>query len=222
MKRRQAALALLLLSSAFLPSSAAPLYQCTFAKDGWNPADWILVKSPRWDHFGKWVQRDGYVENETPAGATTQDLLGKLAPQTYTSMVLGRKVSGNITVRSTMEFGDRMAPLIVLAPELGKSKEGTPEYREHWEVVIFDQGVNVWHHVFTDGKPSWKKAAYWTFELKPKTKYTLEVAKKGKQLSVTVDGRTMGYLEGSLPEDFHVGITGCEGANRFYDLSVEQ
>ena len=49
-------------------------------------------------------------------------------------MVLIKKVSGNVTVTSTIEFDDRMAPLIVIAQEPGKDKLGRPEYREHFEI----------------------------------------------------------------------------------------
>ena len=125
---------------------AGTVFHCSFARGAWDPNRWMLVKSPRWSHFGGWVQKDDCIENETPADAAAKDLLGKRAPETYTSMVLKRTFSGNVVVRSTMEFTDRMAPLIVLAPTLGKAAKGRPEYREHYEVVLYDGGINVWHH----------------------------------------------------------------------------
>ncbi|MFZ4694890.1 MAG: hypothetical protein ACOYMV_07165 [Verrucomicrobiia bacterium] len=48
------------------------------------------------------------------------------------------------------------------------------------------------------------------------------VKKTGKQLSVTVDGKSFGYRDESLPEDYFVGITGCEGINRFFDIKIEK
>ena len=89
-------------------AEAEQLYYCSFAKGGWNPDEWILVKSARWDHFGGWIQKDSHIENETPENAQPNELIEKYASETYTSMVLKRKVSGNISVISTMEFDDRM------------------------------------------------------------------------------------------------------------------
>jgi len=135
-------------------------------------------------------------------------------------MVYATPFSGDVLVRATMAFAHRMAPIIVLAPTLGRDAAGRPEYREHFEICIYDQGVNIWHHDFADGKPFWTRDAYASFPLKARVRYTLEVAIKGKQMTVRIDGHEFGYMDASLPAEFHVGITGCEGINRFYDLTV--
>ncbi|MBU0713869.1 MAG: hypothetical protein KJ964_00760 [Verrucomicrobia bacterium] len=193
-----------------------------FAAGAWKTSEWILVKSPRWKHFGGWEQKADHIQNQVPSGATEEQMLGKLAPETYTSMVYARMVSTQFTLRATMAFMHRMAPLIVLAPVLGRSADGCPEYREHFEIVIFDKGVNVWRHaVDVRGKPVWTRAAYGLFPLKPGVTYRLEVVKIGKNLQVSVDGHTLGYHDEALPESCYVGITGCEGLNKFYDFSIE-
>ena len=52
-----------------------------------------------------------------------------------------------------MSFDHLMVPLIVIAPELGKSEDGKyPELRDHYEIVLFYQGINIWHHRYKDGK----------------------------------------------------------------------
>ena len=196
-------------------------FSCSFAKGGWDAKEWILVKSPRWDHFGQWLQKEDHIQNETP-DVKEEDKLGKSAPDTYTSMVYGKKFSGNVVITTTGMFTFQMAPLVVIAPELGQDDKGRPEYREHFEIVFYDKGVNVWHHSYKDKKPSWVKAAYCAMDLKPNQKYTMSVKKKGKELSVTIDGKTFGYRDESLPEEFHVGVTGCEGDNRFYDFKIEK
>jgi hypothetical protein len=200
-------------------------FKCSFAKGKWSQNDWIRVKSARWEYLGGWIQKNNYIENVIPFGAEPKALLGKLAGQTYTSMVMKEKIKGDITIVSDMEFTFRMATLIVIAPTLGQNTNGVPEYREHFEVVIFDKGVNVWHHFFKDGKPFWKKAAYSNFTLKPNIRYTLEVkiehTSKGKMMKVSVDGHEFGYMDDSLPDEFYVGITGCEGINKFYNFAVK-
>lgn len=202
------------------------LYRCSFATGQWDPAEWTLAKSPRWDHFGRWIQRDTHIENQTPPDAEPAQMLGPRAGETYTSMVLNRKFSGAVTVRATMEFTHRMAPLIVLTGGLGEDANGRAEHREHYEVVIYDEGVNVWHHYFKDGKPSWVKAAASKFTLEPNVRYELKVsvqpAAKGGKMSVSVGGYTLEYQDKSIPDELYVGITGCEGVNRFYDFSVSR
>ena len=206
-------------------TSAESVYKCSFVKGGWDPNDWTLVKSPRWDHFGGWVQKDGHIENETPAGATAESMISARAAETYSSMVLKKQIEGAVTITSTMDFAYRMAPLIVITPEFGKDAKGRAEHREHFEIVIFDEGVNVWHHYYKDGKPFWKKAAYSKFLLKPNVKYEVKAkiatTARGKMLSVFVGDEEFGYIDDSLPDKFYVGITGCEGVNRFYDFSIE-
>ncbi len=203
-------------------SNRAEAVSCRFAAGAWKTSEWIMVKSPRWDHGGGWDQKADYIQNQIPSNVPAEQLLGKLAPETYSSMVYDRVVGASFTVRATMEFEHRMAPLIVLAPTLGRCADGRHEYREHFEVVIFDEGVNVWRHALdARGKPVWNLAAYGRFPLKPGVPYRLEVTKKGKDLQVSVDGHILGYRDDALPESCYVGITGCEGLNKFYDFSIE-
>jgi len=192
-----------------------------FTPDGWKSEEWILVKSPRWAYFGQWVQKPDHIENEVPADAKPVEWQGKRAPETYTSMVNSKRFTGDIRVTATTWFTPEMAPIIVLAPELGKDRAGRAEYREHFEICIYNKGVNVWHHLYKDGKPSWKQAAYARFELKPETPYLLDVEIKGKRMIVRIDGHEFGYLDESLPAQYHVGVTGCEGLNHFYNMSIK-
>lgn len=203
------------------PAKAESL-SCKFTPDGWKPDEWILVKSPRMEHVGKWVQKEDRIQNDVPAGVSPEDLQGKRANETYTSMVYAKPFTNDMRVAVSLAFSYRMAPLLVLAPELGADAAGRPEYREHFEVCVYNEGVNVWHHSFANGKPSYKKAAYVNFPLKPNTRYTLEVEIKGKLMSVKIDGHTFGYTDESMPAKFYAGITGCEGMNAFYDMSVTQ
>ena len=86
--------------------------------------------------------------------------------------------------------------------------------------VVEKVAPNVWHHFIKDGKLIYRKAAFARFPLEKDAKYLLEVKKTGKTLNVSVAGHTFGYIEDALPDSFYVGITGCEGLNRFYDFTV--
>ncbi len=194
--------------------------QWSFTPGGWNPKDWILVKSPRWAYFGQWVQKPDHIENRVPIAATPEEWQGKRASETYTSMVYKHPFAGDVRVTTTTGFTPRMAPIIVIAPELGQDALGRPEYREHFEVCIYNEGVNLWHHTFTDGKPAWRLAANAKFVLKPETPYLLDVEIKEKEIVIRIDGHEIRCQDTSIPAKFFVGITGCEGRNQFYDLSI--
>ena len=196
------------------------IYACTFNPGGWAAKDWLQVRSPRWNHSGGWIQRGDHISNCVPAGATAEEMLGPRAGETYSSMVFANSLSGQVRVRTTASFDFRMAPSIVLAGPLGADEDGHPEYREHVEIVLFDEGVNIWHHTWVDGVPVWGRAAWWRFDLVAGESLLLEAVRCGPELQLDVAGRSFGCRIEELPAEMRFGITGCEGINRFYDFEV--
>lgn len=197
------------------------IYACTFQAGHWKQADWIRVGNPRMD-FGSWVQEEERIANAVPKSATPQELRGTLAFKTYASMVYREKLTGYVTMTSTMDFDDQTAPLIVLAPELSENAAGQKQLGERFEVVIFNKGVNIWRHLLKDGKLTYRLVAFARFPLERDTRYILEVQKTGKTVTVSVAGHTFGYNDDALPDTFYAGITGCEGLNHFYDFAVRR
>jgi hypothetical protein len=199
----------------------SPSYQCAFTADGWKTDDWLQVRGPRWDHPGGWEQQPDHISNCVPEGATAIEMNGPRAGEVYSSMILARPPVPDLLVRTTTSFDYRMAPLIVLAGPLGEDKDGHPEYREHIEVVIYDLGVNVWHHVWVDETPAWHRAGWCDFSLEAGVRHSVEVEKTGRLLTVGVNEHRFGcHLTGFDP-DVQAGITACEGINRFYDFEVQ-
>ena len=202
--------------------AAGAIYSCTFTPGHWDRVDWMPVKVPQGEHFGDWVQEDKCIANQVPEGVTPEELEGKRAAEACSSMVYKEKVRGNVTIVSTMAFAHKMAPLVLLAADLSENAKGQKECSERFEVVIFNEGVNVWRHWLKDGKLTYRKAAYARFPLEKETPYRLEVKKAGKTLTVSVAGHTFGYTDDALPDACYVGIMGCEGLNRFYDFKVQR
>ncbi len=201
-------------------AAADSIYSCTFTPGHWERADWIRVKLPQGEHFGDWVQQDKCISNQVPEGAAPEELEGKRTPETSSSMVYKEKVRGNVTIISTMAFAHKMAPLVLLAPDVSENAKGQKECSERFEVVIFNEGVNIWRHSLKDGKLTYRKAAFASFRLEKDTPYRLEVKKADKTLTVSVAGHIFGYTDDALPDACYVGITGCEGLNRFYNFRV--
>ena len=114
----------------------------------------------------------------------------------------------------------RDGPADCLAPDLHANAKGQREFRDHFEVVIFNEGVNIWRYSVADGKLVIRKAAFASFRLEKNVKYLLKVNKTDKTLTVSIAGHSFGYFDDALPDAYYVGITGCEGLNRFYDFAV--
>ncbi|MGN0866169.1 MAG: hypothetical protein ACI4SG_00625 [Oligosphaeraceae bacterium] len=203
-----------------------------FQPGQWSPRDWVMVRSPRFPFPGEWVQEEDFIRNRVPPQqegepdrAYGERLQGPEAPRTYVSMVLAEPVKGRkITLKATMAFQYRMAPLLVLANGLGADGEGNPEYREHWEIVLYDQGINVWHHELREGKPYWRLAAFLQTPFSPQTPHLLsaqvEFTAKGPRLTIRCGESVFGCLLPTLQPNFRAGLTACEGVNQFWDFTL--
>ena len=198
----------------------SPLYKCAFTPDGWRSSDWIQVRGPRWDHEGGWVQHADHISNLVPANATAEEMNGPRAGEVYSSMIVDRPPATDLLVRTRASFDFRMAPLVVLTGPLGEDGDGHPEYREHIEIVIYDLGVNVWHHTWVDDGPAWYRAAWCELSLEAGVPHRLEVEKAGSQLTVGVNERRFGCHLTGFEQDVRAGITACEGVNRFYEFEA--
>ena len=210
----------------FISLTAAAPFNVSFARGKWDQNQFQFVKSPRFKMNGAIIQNDDHIVNRVPAGLTEKELLG--STDAYCALLTKNKFRGSVTISSKMSFDHLMAPLIVIAPELGVSADGKhPELRDHYEIVLFYQGINIWHHRYKDGKPSWYKLAYIKADFRKKIVYDLQVtlyhSRKGPQMIVKCDGKEFGC---AMPEEFkatqyYAGLIACEGVNRFYDFRVQ-
>jgi hypothetical protein len=195
-----------------------------FAKGAWEPSEWMNVKSSRWDYVHGFEQQADHVVNECGPWSD-EELYSKHVTEVYSSMVLKEKFKGKCRVSSTMSFDHLMAPLIVVAPEMGKSAKGEVEFRRHHEIVLYNEGINIWRYDWVDGKAVWVLAAFLRARFDAKRKYelavTVESYKNTRRMTVECGGHVLGYSDDALTLDNYVGITGCEGRNRFYDFTVE-
>jgi len=197
--------------------AAECLVSLKFTPGGWDPAAWTLCKNPGVDHLGKWVQREDCVENETPTDRKTQAL-----DQTLTTMIYNTKFKGDFTATATFEIGAGSAPGIIIAQDFAPDAQGRPQYGEFYEVIIYEKGLNLWHHFAKDGKRTYEKTAYSDFALKPDTRYKLEVRRQKQSVEMSVDGHIVGVLINSLSDEVYLGVEGCEGVSRVYDFSVSR
>ena len=198
----------------------------SFARGAWNPADWDVVKSSRWEYVKGFVQEDDHVVN--PCGDWDDETLYRdHVTEVYASQIYKRELTGKCRISCTMSFDHLMAPLIVIAPEMGQSADGRHlEFRRHHEIVLYNEGINVWRYDWVDGKPKWTLAAFLREPFEAKRKYelsvTVEAYKDTRRMTVSCGGHTFGYSDDALALSYRAGITGCEGRNRFYDFTIEE
>ena len=90
--------------------------------------------------------------------------------------------------------------------------------------LIVAQGIYVWQHTWKAGQCSWRPALHCKGAFLPLTRYRLAVEfgvhPGGKELAVTCGDTAFSFFADALPDAYYVGLTACEGVNRFYDFSV--
>ena len=110
-----------------------------FSRGKWDPSEWIVFKSLRFDYAHAFVQKDDHIENPCPEGVSDEDLYANHVTEVYASIVHPKRLEGStIEVSSTMSFDHLMAPLIVITPELDADDQGRPAFKKHIEVVLYN------------------------------------------------------------------------------------
>ncbi|MDA0337554.1 MAG: hypothetical protein O2782_20510 [bacterium] len=189
------------------------IFACAFAAGQWRAADWQMVQSPRWDRANHWLQESDHIRSdgpETEAGGT------------YTSMIRRAMLTGDFIVHATMSFDARMAPLLVVGQPPAPLPDSKWAYGEHHELVLFDEGINLWHHTFAEGTPAWTLAAKWRFVVQAQRRYRLSLAWRAGTFGIFLDGSHIGdHPAPGLKPPCVAGLTACEGTNRFYDFAID-
>ena len=63
----------------------------------------------------------------------------------YISAVEKERVKLPVELEVECSFDKFGAPLIVFSEEMTEKENGWKEYGEHYEVVLFESGINIWH-----------------------------------------------------------------------------
>lgn len=185
----------------------------TFKKSTpWRDA-FLVANCYRWECVPDVITEEDHIRNQRSEGIATGF--------ENASLMLKTPFRGDTHIETECAFDAWGAPLIVLADALETDGKGRYRYREYYEVVLYEEGVNVWR-LTTDEKDavSWKKIMSVDFAVTPMEKHTLTVDLIGDTLAITADGHKMSVL---LPETFpeyYIGIDACENINRFYSFEV--
>lgn len=182
------------------------------------PGKWehglIYAYSYRFPGAPVFVQQADHVHNRKISEERFgYDNISVMTRETYGS---GAKVS------TTCSFDSFGAPLITIADALHEEADGSLRYGEYFEIVLYENGINVWRmHMDAAKNVTWHKALGVEFPVAAGEKHLLSVEIREKTMVIRACGQQITLYAEDMPERFHVGIDACEGINRFYDFTIE-
>ncbi len=155
----------------------------------------------------------------------------RLGDYDYIGLAMAEPVQGDRVISATCSFVGWGAPLLVLADGVTVDEAGNRRFGPMYEIVAYRGGCNVWR-ILPDFDPDDPKRGYTvrsvakeSFDLPEHTPIDMRVKVVGKagarRLDIRVADYTFEVEAPALPEKYVIGLTLCEGENRFYSLRVE-
>ena len=178
--------------------------------------DFMYVYSPICKEYKKFITEDDCIRNSYNEGLQDWD---------YISIVTKEKYSAGTTVTTKCSFDKFGAPLIVFTDDIFEDEKGIPTYGHHYEIVAYEEGINIWSivpwpdRVERPIKPT--KIAFLQFPVEADTLLDLEVIIEKGKITAKMCGQVVEVEDSEIPESFHVGITACEGVNKFTELTID-
>ena len=183
-----------------------------FKKDSWSMDGLTYAGSLRFAPMPEMVQREGYIEN-IPCAASRDGYA-------YISLVTQEKLQPGVKLSSRCAFEDMAAPLVVL-PKALIEKDGKLYYGDYLEVVLYENGINIWNlWMAENGEVKIRNLLRLEKPVEPGVIHELEVEIEKDRFVVTLDGSRVSMYCADIYDSFHLGITGCEGPCRFYDMEI--
>lgn len=144
----------------------------------------------------------------------------------YISIVHKQKHAVGVKASADCSFDNYGAPLITFANSLWTDENGFLRYGDHYEVVAYENGCNVWYITEAPkGSPrpfKVENCIRLRFKIEEKSRVSLSVKACDKMLSIEVNEASFDIPAPYLAKDMYVGITACEGINRFYSAKIEE
>lgn len=185
----------------------------------------FYAKSYRFDQDVKFSQKENYITNninpDFPDGFEYINIFTK-AKYSYTN-----KIS---TVMSFEEYG---APMITFCNSFDIDSLGNYRMNNYYEIVLYEDGINIWYLYLEDNKCKWTKLGSFKFKVTNKDKHLLETTVFKDQLVISVDNVEYSlkisdvihfepYTKSKyFPEKFHFGVGVCEQINRIYNIIIK-
>ena len=188
--------------------------QFSFQKSAWDESALTHAYTYRFPYTNRFIQHDDCIENpENPAMSDGYD---------YLSLMTKARYPLGTTVTTRCSFSGAAAPLLIFSEDLTLCEDGCYRYGNYFEVVLYKNGINVWRlWRLEDGTVTWHKRLGLEFPVSEGEVHTLSVQLKEDYAEIHLDGVSCSLRVEDLFPAFYVGITGCEGPCRFYDLCID-
>lgn len=186
----------------------------------------IQFEAGRWDE-NRLVYAYSRRFAETPVFLQETDCIRNAKNETFrqgydnVSLLTPEPVKPGVTVVTHCSFEHYGAPLILLAEAPEADAQGRLWMERYIEVVLYENGINVWKMYPENGEVRWKKLMSVEFPLEAGKVHSLSVTTEADRLHIEAAGRKMSLYMPEMYPQFHAGICACEGVNRFYDLTIE-
>lgn len=137
------------------------------------------------------------------------------------TVVTPQQYSAGAVISTMCSFEADGAPLILLTDSLYRDVDGDLRFGNYYEIVLYKGGINVWQMYMIEGVVKWKKLMGVSFPVTEGEKHVLCVELLEKGIHMMTEGQDAFLRIEDLSDRMNVGITACEGINRFYAFSVE-
>ena len=185
----------------------------SFGRTGWSADDLAYAYTLRFAATPTFIQHDDHIEN--PPEPANPD------GYSYISLITKEKWTPNVKLTTHCSFTDVAAPLVVL-PKTLYEKDGKLYYGDYLEVVIWKNGINVWKlWLQADGSVKYHNLLKLETPLAPDVIHNFSVEIRESYFVITLDEHRVTLRCEDIFDSFHLGITGCEGPCRFYDMQIE-
>ena len=121
----------------------------------------------------------------------------------------------------TTSFESYGAPMLCLAESLDEDENGIFYHGFYYEIIIYNEGINVWKHYQINGKPNWHLLATLYTELEAGVKHSFSVELLEDGMNIFLNGQKFYLHIDGFESDFLLGVGACEQINRIYELTIE-
>lgn len=196
----------------------------TFSKNNWE-SYFFYAKSYRFDEDVKFSQEEDYITNKInhsfPNGFE------------YINIFTKEKFTYGTTISSTMSFEEYGAPMITFCNHFDIDKFNNYRMNNYFEIVLYENGINIWYLYLDDNVCKWIKLASYNFNVSKIDKHILTVTILKDHLKIGVDDKLFCLKLSEInnldipnnvkifPNDFHIGVGACEQINKIFDITIK-
>ena len=159
----------------------------------------------------------------TERGTLENEYNPALGDHDYISLLSREKYSAGTEIRAKFRFTGIGAPCLVFTDDVDEHEE-FPVYGLHFEVCVWQGGVNVWRvipwppRVERPIKPT--KLYFEEYKI-PEEEIECTVTFGKKSITVITQGREFTVENDEFPDTFRLGFTACEGYCEFIEFTVK-